>query len=403
MKNIILSTNLVCSGNKGCEALAYSTIYVIDKILKENKIEAKLFVTRTHSQCHDEKFIIVDGEKIDFTLIDTPPLDIKTIFRAIFKPYKTLRNLSIYQKADYILDIGAGDSFSDIYGAKRFYQVYNNYALANFFNVKYCVLPQTIGPYYDKKIEKIAFETIRKSALVLIRDKQSYDYVKKNVSNANMFEVTDIAFFLPYKKKQFSKNKTHVGLNISALLWNGGYTQNNQFGLIVQYNEFIRAVIAYFLSQENVVLHLVPHVVHSVEHIENDYSVSFALCEEYNNENLILAPLFINPIIAKSYISGLDFFMGARMHATIAAFSSGVPVLPMAYSRKFNGLFIETLQYDHICDMKSDTQDIMLSKIDIAFNNRLNLAKEIKQSIEVNVNKRKELLISKLKSFLSSN
>jgi len=52
---------------------------------------------------------------------------------------------------------------------------------------------------------------------------------------------------------------------------------------------------------------------------------------------------------AKSFISSMDFFVGARMHACIAAFSSGVPVIPMAYSRKFNGLF-DSLEYSHVLD-----------------------------------------------------
>ena len=39
------------------------------------------------------------------------------------------------------------------------------------------------------------------------------------------------------------------------------------------------------------------------------------------------------------------------MHATIAAFSSGVPVTPYAYSRKFKGLYT-TLGYDKVLEAK---------------------------------------------------
>jgi polysaccharide pyruvyl transferase WcaK-like protein len=50
------------------------------------------------------------------------------------------------------------------------------------------------------------------------------------------------------------------------------------------------------------------------------------------------------------------------MHACIAAFSSGVPVVPMAYSRKFNGLF-GTLGYNEIADCKKNSMDQVLAKI----------------------------------------
>ena len=48
--------------------------------------------------------------------------------------------------------------------------------------------------------------------------------------------------------------------------------------------------------------------------------------------------------------------MGARMHACIAAFSSGVPVVPMAYSRKFEGLF-GSLGYDRTVDCTADSAE----------------------------------------------
>jgi polysaccharide pyruvyl transferase WcaK-like protein len=68
------------------------------------------------------------------------------------------------------------------------------------------------------------------------------------------------------------------------------------------------------------------------------------------------------------------------MHACIAAFSSGVPVVPMAYSRKFNGLF-GTLGYNEIADCKKDNDDEVLKKIMAGFNNRDELHKKIKLSL----------------------
>ena len=49
----------------------------------------------------------------------------------------------------------------------------------------------------------------------------------------------------------------------------------------------------------------------------------------------------------------MDIFSGARMHSTIGAISSGVPVIPVAYSRKFNGLY-NTLEYPYLIDAKAD-------------------------------------------------
>lgn len=188
-------------------------------------------------------------------------------------------------------------------------------------------------------------------------------------------------------------------MNVSSLLWYGGYSQNNQFGLKCDYKKLIKEIIDYFLSLEHIKVHLISHVVGAERTIENDYAVSYDLWRSYNSQNLILAPLALSPIDIKDYIAGMDFFMGARMHATIGAFSSGVPVVPMAYSRKFNGLFVDTLQYDAMVDMKTDVDDIILSKVKIAFQNREILKQTIEQRMNGIVAERRKLLVRDLTNF----
>jgi len=94
----------------------------------------------------------------------------------------------------------------------------------------------------------------------------------------------------------------------------------------------------------------------------------------------VVSPFFKSPIDAKSYIADLDFFMGARMHATIAAFSTGVPVIPMAYSRKFRGVF-GTLGYDRSVDCKNDSADQILEAIKTGFAQQDVLKQEIKDAL----------------------
>ena len=96
----------------------------------------------------------------------------------------------------------------------------------------------------------------------------------------------------------------------------------------------------------------------------------------------------------------MDFFMGARMHSTIGAFSAGVPVLPMAYSRKFNGLFVDTLNYPHMVDLKTQTKEEIITLVEKSFNNRKQLASIINDRMNGIVREREELLYSELKKFL---
>ena len=78
----------------------------------------------------------------------------------------------------------------------------------------------------------------------------------------------------------------------------------------------------------------------------------------------------------------MDFVTGARMHACIAAFSSGVPVVPMAYSRKFNGLF-SSLNYTFYVDGRADTTDIAYHKIIDGYERRDELKLKISSGNEI--------------------
>ena len=335
--------------------------------------------------------------------MDITPLTVKQYVKnlikylAKWKEYQATKK--VYKEADFILDIGQGDSFADIYGKSRFDWIFSQYQLGMKLKKTYCILPQTIGPFEVPAIRKQACKGINYAKCVMTRDKQSYDFVKELLSEKVVSEIIDVAFFMPYKKKVFDSDSIHVGLNVSALLWHGGYTRDNQFGLKVDYPSLIRSIIDYFLKQANVKVHLIPHVVGSERHVENDYAVSFDLVEEYNRPDLILSPLFLDPISAKNYIAGMDFFMGARMHSTIAAFSSEVPVYPMAYSRKFNGLFIDTLQYPYMADMKVQSETEILAGIKQCYEQREKLKELEHNRMQTTVEERRKLMEERLCEF----
>lgn len=400
--NIILANAPIVLGNKGCVALSFSSIYIIDKILSEKNISYTLYIP--NSGCRDGKEHTITISEKDIKYYDTEyPIgsNINETLKIKLLGLKRRCSFSkIFKSADYILDIGLGDSFADIYGKVRYKSVDRIHHLSMKYKKSYCLLPQTIGPFSDESIRKKAHTSILNAALCMARDKMSYNYVRNNVPDQHAIkEYIDVAFLLPYKKFSFDNQHAHVGINVSSLLWHGGYTQNNQFGLKEEYKVIINNIIEYFLSLPNVILHLIPHVVHDVVKVENDYAISYEIWKKYNNKKLVLSPFFFSPIEAKSYISGLDFFMGARMHSTIGAFSSGVPVVPMAYSRKFNGLFEETLDYHCMTDLKVQTKEEILVTIKDAFDKREELKEIINNRMNTIVKEREQLLYDELCKF----
>ena len=391
----------IINGNRGCLALSYCAIYMIDYICKKNGIDYKLYLTDTQLKKSSEHTIQINNTTITFYTCNYPiAYTWKSLLISISKFRETLRSWRIFKNVDVVFDIGQGDSFSDIYGRKRFEMIDKIHKTARFFRKPYILLPQTIGPFDNRKIKKEADKTISKAFSVMARDKISYDYVVNNTSQVNVKEYIDVAFFLPYTKSQFDSKYINVGINVSALLWNGGYNKNNQFELKTDYKELIKEIISYFIGKSKVKLHLVSHVVNHVRNIENDYAIAFDLKKDLPDDRVVLAPLFLTPIDAKDYISGLDFFMGSRMHATIAAFSSGVPVIPIAYSRKFNGLFKDTLDYEYMVDLKNSSNEEAFTMIKSSFEKRMNLKDIIQARLYGIIREKKVQLHQDLTKFL---
>lgn len=400
--NIIIANAPMYNGNRGCVALSLSSMYLIDKILSSKNIPYTFYLPQSGHRVFGEYTFKVDNKTIKYIAIpDISCFSLRTKIKNIIFFKRYIQTSLIYKQTDYIFDIGQGDSFADIYGKKRFEWIFAQYKLGKKFNKPYCILPQTVGPFKNPKFKAQAIKGISRAKCVLVRDKQSYDFVKEALPKKQVHETIDVAFFLPFIKKIFDSSFIHVGLNISALLWHGGYTQNNQFNLNIDYPNLICDIIFFFLNIENVKLHLIPHVVDSERGIENDYAVSYDLYEKFHHPNLILSPLFLDPISAKGYIAGMDFFMGARMHSTIAAFSTGVPVVPMAYSRKFNGLFIDTLNYSYLADMKTENNFEIINIIKESFQKRDFLKKEIDYQLNTTVMDKKLKLQTNLTKFLN--
>lgn len=360
------------NANKGVAALAISAIRLISEIAQENKIKVEICIY-THESNRVYDYIHLPGQCVKIrNIYPSNPFGLKNIFKILTSKWKLYNLIELY-KCDYIFNVTAGDSFSDIYGIDNFNAVNNINKLAQLFGINYTFLPQTYGPFYDSNIEKKAMRSLSKADLLLSRDALSTEYLRSHIGNQNIKSYIDMAFYLPYKHfENLIMPGLNVGINISQTLWN--IPKDNVIHLSYPYKEVVYETINHLLAK-GCIVHIIPHVVNSDNHEDNEYCLSYKIWEKLNHKNVKLAPLFLSPVDAKSYISSLDLFIGARMHACIAAFSSGVPVLPMSYSRKFEGLFNSTLNYkyginlttlDSIAQLKEDISEAIANRDQIS-------------------------------------
>lgn len=330
------------NANKGCEALTYSFLYTVQKLFSEN-IEVCYY-------SYSDDFGVVN----------------KYFPSIFFSNYKLSRKKiltdlkSSFDSCNFVFDISYGDGFSDIYNPKGVFWNTLIKQIANRSKAKLILLPQTYGPFHSALLERQAASAIKHASLVLSRDVLSTEYVKQ-ITGIVPKTVTDLAFSLPFSKPQKNEDGIlRIGINVSGLLWKGGFYKDNQFGLTVNYREYIEAIIENLAHWSNTEIHLIPHVIENIQGSnDGDLFVNDYLAEKY--PILIKAPAFSDPIKAKDYIAKMDIVTAARMHATVDSFSAGVPVIPFAYSRKFEGLY-SSLGYNCLVDGCKETTNGAIQK-----------------------------------------
>lgn len=320
------------SSNKGCEALSYSLMGILNNI---NLNEITLTVFNIHNGLGDipEKY-----KRFKYNNI--------TISFKSFSFWK--KYFSQIRQCDFVLDITHGDSFSDIYGLKWYLKTSILKIVCILLRKPLILMPQTYGPYKHFISKLIASFIVRNAFYIYTRDSESEIFLRSNFErNDRIYTTSDLAFNLNASDFRLPENnRIKIGINISGLLW---FDNNKNIKLKVDYKKYIRLLLDYLSNNNKYEIYFVPHVIcndnEGYNYYENDCRAIEEILSDYPNSSYYYD--FKNAEDVKGYISQLDILLAARMHATVAAFSTGVVPIPFAYSKKFQGVYRD-LNYDYV-------------------------------------------------------
>lgn len=244
---------------------------------------------------------------------------------------KVMRHIAL------VAAINGGDGFSDIYGTETFlFRLHDtNYAMRK--GIPVIILPQTLGPFNDKRNFLIAKKILRYAKKVYVRDDKFTEDLKKiDVS----YETTkDLSAYMTPQPWNIKIPKDSIGINISGLAYSNRF--RSLTGQFEQYPALINEIIKHF-QQKRHTIYLIPHsyCYNKPEEANDDL---IACRDTYKNLNDKNGVIFIDKNLTspqvKYVISQMSFFIGTRMHANFAAIYTGVPVFGLAYSYKFEGAF----------------------------------------------------------------
>ena len=403
------------TSNLGVSALCVSTLSEIFKHASDSEVTVFDYGTGIR-----EASINVSGSNYNYKLRGAHYTHRLYREESFFNMYlNSLLNLKInsivklIHYADAVLDITGGDSFTDLYGLKRFYSASLPKLIAIKENTPLILLPQTYGPFFRKSSKRIAKKIVRGATMAWARDGHSFEILREMLGEE--FDPVrhrlgvDMAFALkpvPVEltaelNSLFDGNdkKTIVGFNVSGLIYNDPVSAVKQYGFKADYKKIVFDFIDLILNKSDAEILLLPHVLSQEDQVESDVKACLSVAKKFAKtagDRIKVLPANYDQSQIKWIISKCSWFCGTRMHSTIAALSSSVPTAAIAYSDKTKGVFETCGQGEQVSDPRKETTENIVEKLYLSFlsreSTRIQLSKSVKPVIQQAENQMSEIL-----------
>lgn len=312
--------------NRGCEAIITSTSKLIKEVNKSSNINiaTQYFDSDIKRNIKNiDRYIAaehipgrVSPERVyRFALrkLRLKKQNIKSVYKNTIKEIK---------KSDICFVIG-GDTYFKNYGMVDTLYSLNSVARQHGKrNVLWCCSIEKNEINDEMKKDLLGFD------LIVARESITLNNLKDKGISKNVVMYPDPAFTMELEKVPMPKgwvNGNTIIINTSPLITKFATSSN----LII---ESIQNLIDYIIESTKYSVALLPHV-------DCDVVTNTTIFNKYNsNKRVINIPFGYSATQLKYIISKAEMLIGARTHATIAAYSTCVPTLVIGYSVKSLGI-----------------------------------------------------------------
>jgi colanic acid/amylovoran biosynthesis protein len=268
---------------------------------------------------------------------------------------------------------------------------------SSFFNLMYGILldkpivlfAESLG-YYRNPVNRIVAKYIfTHVGLILVREELSKNYLLDlGIGDEKIFVTADPAFLLErapqlrvdeiFARENIPKfSRPLIGINPSSSI--PKFRDDTKKGE-QEYIALMTEVITHVIETKDADILLIPHVfadgnddrdiIRKIAGAVSKNSNVYQITQEYTAAEL------------KGIIGCCDMFIGARMHATIAATSQSIPTIGIAYSHKMKGIIGDALGLNqYIIDINKLDAERLSGMIDDVFSNRESISEYIRTKI----------------------
>jgi colanic acid/amylovoran biosynthesis protein len=363
--------------NRGCEAIVRGTADVVRSLAPGSEVLVpSIDVDRDREQWPDARewgvsFVPWTPSPLTRVWVHAQRLPIRTLKRAGW-PFGVPADLrERLRSVDLVLSIG-GDNYTLDYLLPTPILGVDQAALD--LGVPVVLWGASVGPFErEPDFVPVVRDHLRRMALITVREPVTLDYLTGTLglSRAQVFLGADPAFRMlpePFALEGILPDSPNgvLGFNLSPLMerFRGAGSRGD---LTCEAAAFVREVVVG--SEMGVVLvpHVIPYEPRMRRHCDHHYleRVRSVAIEQYGvpPAKVTLLPPNLNAARIKHVIAACRAFIGARMHSTIAAFSTGVPTGSIAYSPKAVGMNVRLFGHDRFVVSSRELSSLALLEL----------------------------------------
>lgn len=321
--------------NHGSEAIVRGTVEILRKTFQEPRIVSVDMLHYPYRQIQES-----DAGISHKTLYYPQPGSCHKLFFQVSKglltrevAYKLYvrQILREMREADAVLFLG-GDGFIN----KPYYPLACSHQALRLKKVT-VIWGASIGPFGGSTFyRRRVFKHLRKLTGIFVRETTTQAYLADNNVSKNVYLSDDPAFVMepvePADKEFIEKlPQEAIGISLSSLFLRKTRFRNQIKAGVYEIVEAVRRQFGHPIV-------LIGHCV--TDGISNDYELLNSVLRDNASSwhDVICLPRFMPAAEIKWVISRLHCLVGARTHATIAAFGSLVPTVSLVYSFKGIGI-----------------------------------------------------------------
>jgi len=330
--------------NYGCEAIIRGTV----KILKSLDPTCKIVYYSRRAIEDKNQLSDLDVELYQISKNSS-------IFNRVINKFLKILNINYripsdnYRKmcdeCDVLISIG-GDIYTipEYIQAQSIYPYYNR--IVQFGDTvirngkKLIVYGASIGPFENyERAQKYYFNHLKKVDLIVARERNTLEYLKRNKIKENVCLLPDPAFFVIDEKSNFNgiiANKGYIGINLSPLSLREMYGD-----VTVEQKKKLASLISKISRKTNLDIMLLPHVLSPINPLDNDLMFLAEIAEiiDYDvKDNIKIVDDAGGFVQTKKYLRECKMVVAARMHCAINAICESVPTILLSYSAKAKGM-----------------------------------------------------------------